>query len=303
MRFTTKLGSSMITRRSLLKIGALTGLDMLTVSIASATDPFIFNEYAAFPDKGWNNLRGKTETSSVFASPSTTKTIIIGGQSLMATANGTSTYTTVSSLANQLNIYDGGIYLGSDPVLGCSYTPSVGVSSIGMRTADSMISRGKATQCIVVPIAIADTPYAVWTPSATGTLFGRITTAILRCRARGLEPDAFMWGEGEKDSSIGTSAASITASIQEIAAGIRAAPISCTAPFYVGLYSMTNGSTNATVRTGISNSVSAPLNIVLGYDADTNLTVAGGFRLGDNTHLSNTGLATGATGWTTLMFP
>ena len=173
-----------------------------------------------------------------------------------------------------------------------------------MRVADSMIDRGKATRCIVVPIAIAGTPYAAWEPTAAGSLFTRIKTAILRCRARGLEPDAIMWGEGETDNTpLGTPAASVTASIQAIVGAIRAAPISCTAPFYVGLYTMVNGSTSATVRTGISNSVSAPLSIILGYDADTNLTVAGGFRMPDGSHLSNTGLATGATGWTTLMFP
>ena len=271
-------------------------------SAASSIDPFLVNEYPSQPI-GYKNAAGKVQVTSVISAPSTTKTVIVGGQSNMATACGTATYTTVSSSANNLSIYDGGIYAGSDPVLGASYAPATGLSSVPMRIADRAIAQGKATRAIMVPVAIGGTPYAAWVPTASNTLFTRVSTAILRCRARGLEPDVFVWGQGETDNGLGTSAASVTASIQAIVGAIRAAPISCTAPFYVGLYTMVSGSSSATIRTGISNSVSAPLNIVLGYDADTNCTVAGGFRLADQTHLSNTGLTLSGNGWADLVFP
>lgn len=266
------------------------------ISGGSNTDPYRFNETS---ELGYTSVAGITQASSIISAPLTTKTIITGGQSNFATACGTSPYSTVSSSANQLSIYDGGIYNGSSPVLGCSYNKAL--ASVNMMIADSMISRSKATRAIVVPIAVGGTIYAQWVPSASNTLFSRISTAILRCRARGLEPDVFFWGEGENDNSLGTSAASITASIQAIVDGIRA--LSCTAPFYVGLYTMFGGNISSTIRTGISNSVETPRNIKLGYDADTNCTVAGGFRLGDGTHLSDTGLTLAATGWTTLVFP
>lgn len=272
---------------------------------ASAGDPFRFNEWIDVGPPygiGYSDLSGKTLRSSVIAAPLTTKVIITGGQSNMATACGTLTYTPVSGSADILSIYDGGFYSGQDPVLGCMNGNS-GVSSINTRIADSMISRSKATRCIVVPIAIGGTTFAQWVPSASKTLFGRLTAAILRTRARGLEPDAIFWGEGESDNSAGTSAASVKASIWAIVDGIRAAPISCTATFYVGVYTMNSGVNSGPVQTGIGTSVDAGRNIVLGYDADTNLTVAGGFRLSDQTHLSNTGLSTAATGWTTLAFP
>ncbi len=271
----------------------------------SVNDPFLFNEYPpqGIGGIGYSNIRGKTEQSSVIAAPLTTKTLLICGQSNHATTCGTATYATVSAQAQNLSIYDGGIYNGSDPVLGCTSVPAVGPSSVCMRIADSMISRGKATRCIVVPVAVGGTPLAAWEPTAAGTLFGRISTGILRARARGLEPDAFFLGEGETDNSLGTSAASVKASIWAIVDGIRAAPLSCTAPFYVGIFTMVGGVTSPTVRTGLVNSVDAGRNIILGYDADTNLPVAGGYRLADGTHLSTLGLNTLAPGWTTLVYP
>lgn len=262
----------------------------------SATDPFRFNETSQL---GFSNPTGITQISSIIAAPLTTKTIITGGQSNFATACGTSPYSTVSSSANQLSIYDGGMYRGSNTVLGCSFNTAL--ASVNMMIADSMISRSKATQAIVVPVAVGGTIYTQWVPTANATLFGRISTAILRCRARGLEPDAIFWGEGENDNTLGTSSASITSSIQAIVDGIRV--LNCHAPFYVGLYTMVSGVTSSSVRTGILNSIETPRNIKLGYDADTNCTVAGGFRAVDGTHLSNTGLALAATGWTTIAFP
>lgn len=134
-------------------------------------------------------------------------------------------------------------------------------------------------------------------------MFGRIQAAILRSRARGLEPDAIFWGQGEHDGGVGTSAGSVTQSIRNIVDAIREAPLSCNAPFYVGQYTMVGGVTSANVRAGIASAVEVARNIKFGDDADANLTVAGGFRLADGAHASDTGLAVSATAWTTFAFP
>jgi hypothetical protein len=171
-----------------------------------------------------------------------------------------------------------------------------------MRLMDRLISTGKATRAIGVPFAIGGTPFASWVPGAPDNLFKNVSTAILRCRARGLEPDCIIWGQGETDNNLATSAASITSSINAIVDGIRA--MGCTAPFYIGKYTMASGAVSATVQTGIANSIdNAGRKIFAGYDADTNCTVAGGFRLADNTHLSNTGLDAAAIGWQGIIFP
>jgi hypothetical protein len=111
-----------------------------------------------------------------------------------------------------------------------------------------------------------------------------------------------MWGGGETDNNLATSAASITASINAIVDGIRT--MGCVAPFYVGKYTMVSGAISTTVQTGITNSIdNAGRKIFAGYDADTSCTVAGGFRLADGTHLSNTGLDAAAIGWQGIIFP
>lgn len=273
------------------------------IASGSTADPFLFKEYVAQNELGNSDIRGKTEQSSIIADIPNTKSIIIMGQSNMSTSIGTTTYTTLSASAQNLSIYDGAIYNGSDPVLGANIG-GASISSVCMAIADSMITRSKATRCIVVPIAMGGTPFAAWAPATANTLFGRLTTAIYRLRARGLEPDAIFCGMGETDNTLATSAASITASINATVDGIRAAPVSCNTKFYVGKYTMVSGAVSATVQTGIANSIDNPgRKIFVGFDADVNCTVAGGFRLGDQTHLSNTGRATSATGWTTVAFP
>lgn len=271
---------------------------------SSAPDPF--SPIYEYPPQGANgigysNTQGRTQVSSFVPSPDTTKTIIVGGQSLMATASGTAPYTTVSANAQNLNIYDGGIYAGADPILGASYAPSVGPSSVSMRIADRIIVNNPTWRVIMVPIAIGGTPYISWVPSTTNSLFTRIKTAIMRCRARGIEPDKIIWGEGETDRDLGTSSTNVRNSIWAIVDGIRA--LDCNATFYIGKYTMVSGSISTAVQTGIDNSVDVSRDIVAGYDADNNATVVGGYRLADQTHLSDTGLTLTGNGWADLIYP
>lgn len=268
----------------------------------SAPDPYSTPEYPGVPS-GWRHIQGRAQQSSIIISPLLTKTIIVGGQSNHATTGGSGSYSTVSANAQQLNIYDGAIYAGQDPVLGVTYDGNSSVSSINMRMADRIVVNHPTYRVIVVPIAIAGTPYAAWVPDPTGntSLFYRLQTAILRCRARGLEPDFIIWGQGETDNTLGTSAASVKASLWSIVDGVRA--LGCVAPFYAGTFTLNTGAVSAAVATGIANSVDAGRIIRAGYNADTNATVAGGYRAVDQTHLSNTGLTLVANGWADLILP
>ncbi len=280
----------------------------MTAALGSAPDPFVFNENLAngvstlntpFASIGVSDARGRTQQSSIVSDRANTKIIIVDGQSEHATSNGTATYATVSSQAQNFSLYDGAIYAGSDPVLGC--TSSGGPSSQIMRIADRIIARGKASRVIMAPIAMGGTSWTQYDPAAANSLFTRVQSAILRLAARGLSPDAIIVGRGARDNALGTSAAVITAAIQAWATGVR--NLGCTAPIYLSKYTMNGGSVSSTVQTGIANALSTPLNIVAGYDADTNLTVAGGFRLADGTHLSDTGLTAAANGIADLIYP
>lgn len=278
----------------------------MSVSIASTPDPFLLNEYPVqgYPlGFGYNDITGRTEVSSLITDRPNTKIVIVDGQSEHATASGTGTYSTVSAQANNLNVYNGGIYLGADPVLGCSSAPSVGVSSVNMRIADRIIARGKATRVIMVPIAIGGTLWAAYEPTASGSLFTRFQAAYNRLAAKGLAPDAIIAARGVTDAGAGTSGASVRASINAWITGVRG--LGCVAPIYLGIFTMAGGSVNATIQTAIANAVSdnSSNNVFTGYNGDTNATVAGGYRLADGTHLSNTGLTLVANGWADLIYP
>lgn len=275
----------------------------MTPATGSAPDPYLLNEYPpqGKPNgMGYYNIRGRTEVSSIISAPTTTKIVIVDGQSEHATANGTMTYSTVNAASNQLNIYDGAIYAGADPVLGASDAPNVGYSSMVMRFADRLITQGRATRVIMVPIAIGGTPWAIYEPTADGSLFTRVRCAIRRLAALGLEPDAIITARGATDAGLGTSAASMKTSVWAWADGIR--DLGCTAPIYLGKFSGAGVTSNA-IRTAMDNALDAGRNIVEGYDGDTYLTIAGGYRLADTVHLSDTGLTKSGNDWADLVFP
>jgi len=273
---------------------------------SSSPDPFLFNEYPpqGVPNGvGYNNIRGRTEKTSVVSDRANTAIVIVDGQSEHATSNGVAAYTTVNAQAHQLNIYNGGIYDGLDPVLGASYAPGVGESSPVMRIADRIITGGKKTRVIMVPIAMGGTPWAIYDPAATGSLFTRFRTAYRRLAAIGLAPDFILSARGATDNTLATSRASVRASANSWVTGVRA--LGCTAPIYIGKFTMASGATSANVQNGIADAISdnSGNNVFAGYDGDTNATVAGGYRLADQTHLSATGLTLVANGWADIIYP
>lgn len=270
-------------------------------ALLSSPDPFGFYEYGSQMPAGISGSAGRTQVSSIVVDRANTKIIIMDGQSEMATANGTSTYTTVNAASHNFNIYDGGIYTSVDPVLGASYDSTIGLSSMATRIADRLITGGKATRVIMVPIAVSNTPWAMYDPAAVGSLFTRFRAAYLRLAAHGLSPDVIITARGATDNVLNTSAASVKASIWAWADGVRA--LGCTAPIYLGKFTLVSGAVDTTVQAGIDSAIDVGRDIRAGYNADSNLTVAGGYRLADQTHLSNTGLTTGANGWADLVYP
>lgn len=271
----------------------------------SAADPYLFNERVAglAGNCGFFDIRTRTLQASAIADRANTKIIIVDGQSEHATAGGVATYTTVNAAAHNLNIYDGGIYSGADPVLGASDATATGPSSPIMRIADRIITRGKATRVIMVPIAVGGTLWASYDPAASGSLFTRVQCAIRRLSAIGLSPDFICAARGSSDNAAATSAASIRSSINAWITGIR--NMGCTAPIYIGKFTMNGGSVSATIQSGIASAISdnSGNSVLAGYDGDTNATVAGGYRLADSTHLSATGLTLVANGWADLVCP
>lgn len=270
-------------------------------SVSSGPDPYAFNEYGA--SVGFSNSRGRTPVSSALVA--STVSVIVDGQSEHANSNGTAAYTASNANSHHINIYDGEIYPGLDPILGASpynAPTSPGPSCQVMMIADRIfVNRPSTPRVVMAPIALGGTPWAMYDPAVAGSLFTRFSAAYRRLAKVGLTPNAIIAARGATDNNLGTSAASVKASIWAWADGVRA--LGCVAPIYVGKFTMLAGAVSSAVQTGIDNSIDVGRDIRAGYDGDANLTVAGGFRLVDQTHLSATGLTKSGNGWADLIFP
>lgn len=240
------------------------------------------------------------------------KTLIVAGQSNMSTSLGpcVARYTTAyPGLALDLNVYNGSLYDLADPVCGPDDWRRMGRSwewftSPSVHIADRIIARGKANTVVICNVAVGGTIFGQWLPHAANTAFSRVRAAILRCRMRGLEPDAILWGQGEGDASLNTPVGPLADQMRAIVDGIRAAPLSCDAPFYLGYYSTYEGVAHANVRNAVNLALEYPAgrNIRPGFDADTHCPVPT-YRAADGVHLSEAGAVHSGNGWADLLFP
>jgi hypothetical protein len=273
----------------------------MAIGGASAPDPFPMPEAPTTP--GYRDITGRVlqYTPTVLAG-ATVKTSIFAGQSLYETATGT-VAGSYNAHSHMLDPYSGGFFPCADPGLGPVYSPTTGKIWIGNPFADRMIAAGKATDAVVCGVAVGGSSWQQWDPGSINSYFLRLSTAILRCRARGLEPDAIFFDLGITDAFLGTPGAAVTANITAVATVVRAAPLSCNAPIYINRSTMNAGVTSAAIQTAIANSLSVPLGIKAGYDCDANLTVAGGFRNVDGTHLSDTAVSPLVIGLQGIAFP
>lgn len=178
----------------------------------------------------------------------------------------------------EIDIANGGFYLGTNPLLGTSGT----LSAVALRIADAIISNGRAQNVAIVPIAIAGSPLADWIPGGVHNY--RIGIAAQVCAANGLTCDLVFQHQGETDASTGTDAATFTARQRAIVQSYRDAGVS--APFFVSLTTVNNNVSSATIRAAQTNALSDALGIFPGPDTDTLLGAGNRY---DGTHFNQGG--------------
>lgn len=274
----------------------------------STADPFVLGE-SILPGGGlWNNNHGYTDTNGKTYRFNAINTgvknlvLILAGQSLMAAEAPTAYTVTNSTVVDNFNVYDGGMYVHTDPPLGstwayqglggsgssCATTQTCG-SIIG-RIADLVVNRGSFARVITVPVAVGGAPIALW--DTGGILSGRFCAAMARLAARGITPSvtnvtfAILWGQGEADH--GTSSATYKAALGRIQA--QAASCGFSGRFFVNEETWLSGAVDATVQ-------SAQTTVVdnVSFWAGGNLdSLNATNRIGDNTHLNDTGIAAAA---------
>jgi hypothetical protein len=250
----------------------------------------IFGEISAFPSGGNHDTSGKTARNPRLNGGETTGIFIIAGQSNCCNSVDTLYAPTNASKVDNLNIYDGGMYAATDPLLGCHNIPgTAGMGNTFGRMADKLIDAGTYQRVILVPIGIGATTVAMWEPSQI--LFQRFLVAHRRLGAFGLTPQAVLWMQGESDHA--TTQADYEESLSAIITTLQSAGHST--PWLVGQCTYNAGSTSSAVRAAQAAIVDG-INVFSGADTDT-LTGTSVYRQADNTHLTAAGADAAADLW------
>jgi hypothetical protein len=220
--------------------------------------------------------------------------------------------TNIANIDN-LNIYDGGLYAGTDPLLGPSYaiTAPPGGGHYLTRLADSLISAGKCDRVVNIPFGINASAIADWD---TGTLRGRVEVAVKRAVQRGIQCGTtnvycvMLVTLGETDCSNGTSTASYVAGANNVITRATAAGFSGRWLFSKQSYNGTTACSaiqNAQTQNSPTGLINNGSGIYLGANADalTGSVCSGSTacRQGDGLHFSDNGNISFATdasnGW------
>ena len=226
----------------------------MTFSAAPPSDPFLLYDTA----NNWTATFGYRQTAGLInrsftIDPALKTEILIGsGQSNGSNVNPTLFVPTHSSVIDNLNLYDGGLWSVGGPLLGCTYNPviaALGPGNILARIAELRVATGKADRVIVAPTGVGSTFAADW---GDGIHSNRVAVAMARLAARGIAPATPGISDvieiimlGESDCAVGTSQASYAANsnihiANSFAAGVK--------HIIIPQESYTGGNTSAAVR-------------------------------------------------------
>lgn len=272
----------MLTRRKMLALGMSAWMadDVLAQAygVGSGGAPSNIDPFTLFDpplNAGYTNLAGKVVSTPTLSG--TTALGILYGQS-----NGGNhtdgTYSPVNpTKIHNLNPYNALFYRSLQPMLGCS-----GDAAHWMpETQDLLVSNSVFTDVIILPTSISGTTQTDW---SNGWVAYRMVQAILRCRAVGI-PVTFIYCQQGESGPFSTSLWKAAANgVRDTVQGMGV-----TAPIFLAKSTMFAGVVQPTVQTAVNELCSEqPTVFKQGGDTDS-LTVAGGYRMSDGTHLSASG--------------
>lgn len=261
-------------------------------------DPFLLYDTSFTPSTyGWRVTAGLTLRSPTINTSLKTLVLLVGGQSLSANVTPTLYTPTNSSVVDQFNIYDGGVYSIGGALLGSTFNPTLtlGPGNIAARIADTLVTNAKFDRVIICCTSIGSTTASDW-GDTTGIHYSRMPVMMRRLASRGITPGmtgvtfACLFDLGEQDLSNGTSQAAMTASLNGFISNLQATGFNgrIFIPLESGLSQTSNNvrSAQAAVITG---------NVKAGGDFD-----AIGNRA-DGIHWNDTGAASAAAAVITAM--
>lgn len=275
---------------------SLFGLMMSRVPAPPTNDPYslvptILNVTGGTTDaieRTWDNPNGKTAVDvSTLTNPIV---IVLVGQSL-ATNCVNGTYTPTGGTAYNFSITNGGTYVASDPLMGCTgYHPNLPnnpwpTGSWLTRLPDKIVARSITRPVILVPIGVGGSNVRDWQNPTLGGggNFSRFAVTKRRLDKAGLTASAIYWQQGE--SNYGDTQAAYAAGLSSVITdGIRGQWAST--PILIAVSTYINGLTDANVAAAQAAAVNNPSGIYAGANGDS---LTGANRQSDSTHWTTTG--------------
>lgn len=248
---------------------------------ASAPDPYtLVTYYNGNPIPSFTDLAGKTPVALNLANNNCV--LVVFGES-HATDICPTGYTPTNPNVLNFCIQNGSTYAAVDPLLGCSSPGSpYGAGNPYTRLANLVQGTGKYTNTILVPAAHGGTTITQW----GSDVFGRIGVTARRLASKGLVASGVIMHIGSNDCGNGTLQAAYATQQANFIALVRAAGFTC--PIFLVKNTMSAGALSTGIQAAQTGAVDHPNGIWLGGDCDS-LTVAGGNRQADQTHLNDTG--------------
>lgn len=223
--------------------------------------------------------------------------LIVAGQSNNINTAPTAVTATNATSIDVLNVYDGAIYPGTNPVLGASWNNAspLGPGFMDTAVADKLITAGKFARVILVPVAIGGLNAALMANG--GPVQNLLCVAMGRLAARGITSQtnvtfAVDWGQGEAELGLSTSQANYTTYLTQMGTNLNACGF--VGRFFVNKETYISGSTYAPVQAAqvaIAGTVIGNVTFTAGADMDT----LNGTNRADNTHWNDLGITNGST--------
>ncbi len=283
---------SKISRRILLGAGAAALAGGARADYLGGNPYFLFEaeENPCYSDPAGKILRTAT------LDPSKRNCIlVIAGQSNFQNIAPTLVTPVNATMVDQISLYDGNVYAAADPLLNMRLAPPRDrLGCPATRLADSLVSAGKFDRVILLPIALGNTSVADWLPG--GVAGTRIQAAGYRLAKLRMTATAVLWGQGENDTALGTTAVAYAQALLQVIANFRASGMAC--PFLVAQqsYNIVGGVavTSSAVTMAQADVVNSANGIFSGPNADSLTDIN---RNGGGVHWSDAGSAAYANLW------
>lgn len=194
----------------------------------SQPDPYLLSD--SFKGISYKNTTGLTRRSQTINTGIRNLILLVGGQSLSANTANVSFTPTNSTVVDQMNIYDGGVYNVTGPLLGATLNTTVGspgFGNISVLIADTLVTNNKFDRVIICCTSIGSTRADMWGNDG-GVYSDRLPGVMTRLASRGIVPGmtgvtfACLFDLGEQDLFEGTTQSAMIASLNGVVSRLQA---------------------------------------------------------------------------------